>query len=449
MPNLHRDRICTGLLALLLAGGPIEAIAAGHAATPAVYAKPAAPLADTSKIAAVVNGDVISEADIANRARLFAISTGLPMSQEVIERLKPQILRQLIDERLRVQEAQRRKIVIQDAQIAAAIKDIETRNNMPAGALRAKLASDGVSNRTLIDQIRAQLAWTEMLRGIVGERMNITDAEIAEQQKLAAAQTGQTEYRLGEIFIPVDDSTNGADAQRFAETVITELHSGAPFAMVAAQFSQTQTALEGGELGWEQTNQLDPAIARLVSQMPVGAISNPVRVPGGLSIVNLQAKREIGHDMATVATMRQAFFPFTSPLVDPQNPTDQQRQALAKAKSVIASVSGCEQMEAVAKASNAPNRPVDPGEIRVEGVNPPAFRTLLATIPLGKPTEPLISRDGIAVITVCSREQKNVGEITAQDIQHRLVTERVENLSRQTMRDLHRRANIDLRNGGV
>ena len=219
--------------------------------------------------------------------------------------------------------------------------------------------------------------------------------------------------------------------------------------MVAAQFSQTQTALEGGELGWEKTNQLDPAIARLVAEMPVGAVSNPVRVPGGISIVNLQAKREIGHDMATVATMRQAFFPFTAPLVDPQNPTEQQRQALAKAKSVIASVNGCEQMEAVAKANNAANRPIDPGEIRVEGVNPPAFRTLLETIPLGKPTEPLISRDGIAVITVCSREQKNVGEITAQDIHNRLVSERVENLSRQTMRDLHRRATIDLRDRGV
>jgi peptidyl-prolyl cis-trans isomerase SurA len=406
-------------------------------------------LSPTSRIAAVVNGDVISDADIGNRARLFAISTGLPMSQDVIDRLKPQILRQLIDERLRVQEAQRRKIVVQDAQIAAAIKDIETRNNMQPGALRAKLAADGVSNRTLIDQIRAQLAWTQMLREIVGDKMNISDAEVSEQQKLVAQRTGQMEYRLGEIFIPVDDPTNTADAQRFAETVISQLHAGAPFAMVAAQFSQTQTALEGGELGWEQTNQLDPAVARLVAEMPIGAVSNPVRVPGGFSIVNLQAKREIGHDMATVATLRQAFIPFTAPLTDPQNPTEQQRQALLKAKSIISTVNGCDQMEAVAKANNAPNRPIDPGEIRVEGVNPPAFRTLLESIPIGKPTEPLISRDGIAVITVCSREQKNVGEVTAADIQHRLITERVENLSRQTMRDLHRRASIDLRQRGA
>jgi peptidyl-prolyl cis-trans isomerase SurA len=447
MPNLRllRATACAAILTVLVAS-PAICVSAKVASAAAGADQP---LSTASRIAAVVNGDVISEADIGNRARLFAISTGLPMSNDVIDRLKPQILRQLIDERLRVQEAQRRKIIIQDAQIAAAIKDIESRNNMAPGALRAKLASDGVSTRTLIDQIRAQLAWSQMLREIVGEKMNISDADVAEQQKLAAQRNGQMEYRLGEIFIPVDDPRNAADAQRFAETVISELHAGAPFAMVAAQFSQTQTALEGGELGWVQTNQLDPDIARLAAQMPIGAVSNPVRVPGGFSVVTLQGKREIGHDLATVATIRQAFMPFSTPLSDPQNPTEQQRQALAKARSIVSTISGCDQMEAFAKANNPANRPIDPGEIRVEGVNPPAFRQLLETIPLGKATEPLISRDGIAVITVCTREQKNVGEVTATDIQHRLVSERVEMLSRQTMRDLHRKASIDLRDHGV
>jgi peptidyl-prolyl cis-trans isomerase SurA len=454
MPTLRRDysrRGCSpwglaGACAVLLALPVPGFAAAAKPATP----PPAEPtLSGGSRIAAVVNGDVISEPDIANRARLFAISTGLPMSPEVIDRLKPQILRQLIDERLRVQESQRRKIVIQDAQIATAIKEIESRNNMGPGSLRAKLASDGVSTRTLIDQIRAQLAWSQLLREMVGQKINVSEAEVAEQQKLVAQRVGQTEYRLGEIFIPVDDPANSIDAQHFAETVISELRAGAPFPMVAAQFSQTQTALQGGELGWQQTNQLDPAVARIVSQMPVGAISNPVRVPGGFSVVALQAKREIGNELATIATLRQAFFPFTTPLTDPQNPTEQQRQALAKARSTASSVKGCEQMETFAKANNAPSRPVDPGEIRVEGVNPPAFRQLMETIPLGKPTEPLISRDGIAVITVCSREQKNVGDITATDIQNRLINERVEMLSRQAMRDLHRKASIDVRRNGV
>jgi peptidyl-prolyl cis-trans isomerase SurA len=409
----------------------------------------ATPLANASRIAAVVNGDVISEADIANRARLFAISTGLPLSQDVIERLRPQILRQLIDERLRVQEAQKRKIVIPDAQIAAAIKEIEARNNMTTGALRQKLAADGVSTRTLIDQIRSQLAWTQILRQSAADRINVSPADVKEQQRLESQQVGQTEFRVGEIFIPVDNPNNSADAERFADTVIKQLRSGAPFPMVAAQFSQTQTALEGGSLGWVQTNQLDPAVAQIVTEMPVGAISNPVRVPGGLSIVTLQAKRQIGRDMATVVTVRQAFFPFTAPLVDPQNPTDQQRQALAKAHAAIAAVHSCAEMEAYAKSNNPANRPVDPGEIRVEGVNPPAFRQMLATLPLGKPTEPLVSRDGIAVLTICSRDEKNIGEINAQDVEHQLINERLEMISSQMMRDLHRNANIEMRDGGV
>jgi peptidyl-prolyl cis-trans isomerase SurA len=373
----------------------------------------------------------------------------MPMSADVVDRLRPQILRQLIDERLRVQEAQKRKIVVPDAQIAAAIKDIEARNNLPPGALRAKLASDGVSALTLIDQIRAQLAWSQILRQVAGDQIHVSDAEVREQQRLQAQMTGQPEYRIGEIFIPIDNPKNAADATRFADTVIKELRAGAAFPIVAAQFSQTQTALEGGEVGWVQPNQLDPGVAQIVPQMPVGAISNPIPVPGGLSIVSLQAKREIGRDMANIATIRQAFFAFTAPLTDPQNPTDQQKAVLAKAHAAIAAVHSCDQMDTYAKANNSPDHPADPGQIRIEGVNPPAFRQLLMTQPLGKPTEPLVSRDGIAVITVCTREEKNVSAVTEKDIANRLFNEKLEMISSQLLRELHHKANIEMRQGGA
>src|SRR5439155_21957179 len=123
-----------------------------------------------------------------------------------------------------------------------------------------------------------------------------SDAEIAEQQRLLAAQTGKPEYQISEIFVPIDDPARADEAQRFADTVITQLRAGAPFPVVAAQFSQSQTALQGGDLGWVQTNQLDPEVASVVREMPPGAISNPVRVPGGISIVQLSGKRELGRD---------------------------------------------------------------------------------------------------------------------------------------------------------
>ena len=400
-----------------------------------------------ARIVAVAGGDVVTAGDVANRTRLFAISTGMPTTPDVISRLESQIANQLIDERLRLQEAQRRKIVVPEKQIAAAIHDIESRNNMPDGALREKLAAQGISIRTLVDQIRAQLGWTQVLRDVLADKLNISDAEIDEQMRLHDQLIGKPEYRVGEIFIPVDDPTHTADAQRFAEAVIGELRAGTAFSAVAAQFSQTQTALEGGELGWVQPDQLDPQVARLVTEMPVGAVSNPVKVPGGFSVVTLQAKREVGREIGTFATIRQTFLAFTSPL-DPREPTDQQRQALETARSISATVKGCAQMEQTAKA-NPSSHPIDPGEIRLETVNPPQFRDLLTTLPIGQASQPLVATDGIAVIIVCSREQKNTATMTKDDIRRQIVNERVDLAARQLLRDLRRKANIERFDNGV
>lgn len=422
--------------ALLLA--PVAALAA--ATTPA-------PTAEAMRIVAVVNGDVISNADVDARAKLFALSTGMPMTPDVLSRLKQQITRQLVDEKLRMQEVQRRKIVIQDKVIADAIHDIESRNGLPQGALRAKLNAGGIGQRTLVDQLRTQLGWTQVLREQLGDQVKITEAEVAAQQRILETQVGKPEYRVGEIFIPVDDPANQADAQRFAETVISELRAGAPFPVVAAQFSQNQTALQGGALGWVQSNQLDPQVAKLVAEMPVGAVSNPVRVPGGFSIITLQGKREVGRDVATAVSLRQVFLPFSSPL-NPQAPTDQQKQVLEKARGISASVHSCEQMEQAAKANNSP-RPADPGDVKLETVNPPAFRQMLANLPPTRASEPIVTSDGIAVMIVCSREQKNMAQANKQEIQAQLLNERIELLSRQLLGNLRRHANIDLRPSGA
>jgi len=424
------------LLGLILSAATLSATANGAATVPV-------PPAETTRIDAVVNGDVITNVDVENRTRLFALSTGLPMSPEILDRLKPQILRQLIDERLRMQEVQRRKIVVPDKDIAAAMAQIAQRNNMAPDALRAKLAADGVSLATLIDQIRTQLGWTQVLREQLGDQAQVTNAQVAEQQRLLDQLTGKPEFQVGEIFIPVDDPANQANAERFAEIVIGELRKGAPFGLVAAQFSQTQSALQGGEVGWVQPNQLDPAVASLVAQMPVGAISNPVRVPGGYSIVTVQGKRDIGKDFGTVLSMRQVFLPFATTL-NPQAPTDQQRQVLQKARNISASVHSCDQMEQVAKANNSA-RPPDPGPVVLGNVNPPAFRQLLATLPYNKASEPLVAMDGIAVVIVCSREQKNLAAVSGAEMRQMILSQRIELASRQLQAELRRKATIQIR----
>jgi peptidyl-prolyl cis-trans isomerase SurA len=438
--QLRRLMYASALLMLLALPAATAGVAAPAARRPTTASSQAQ---DATRIVAVVNGDVISNTDVESRARLFALSTGLQLTPDVLDRLKHQIVQQLVDERLRMQAVEKAKIVVPDAEIAAAIKDIEARNNLPPGALRQKLAASGVSPLTLIDQIRTQIGWTQFLRKELGDQVQITPAEIAQQQRLEATQTGMPEYRVGEIFIPVEDPAARADAEGFAVTVINDLRKGAPFGLVAAQFSQTQTALSGGELGWVQPNQLDPAVASLVQQMPVGAVSNPVVVPGGYEIVTLQDKRQIGNQVDTVLNMRVAFMPFTTPL-NPQAPTDQQRQALMRARGISASVRSCDQMEQIAK-DNPASHPANPGDVPLNAVNPPVFRQLLATVPLNHATQPLVGNDGISVVIVCSRDQKNLAAMTPAETKAQLLNRRVELLSEQLIRDLRRQATIEIR----
>ena len=437
-------RILPPLFALaVIAGLVLPVMPAAHAQSPAAARAARLSGIDGAGIAAVVNGDVISAGDVYSRARLFALSTGLPISQDVLDRLVPQVRRQLIDERLRLQELLRRGIVVGDRDIAAAIAEIEASNRMPEGLMRRRLAAEGVDLRTMIDQIRVQLGWTRLLRDILGRNAEVSPTEITELANALRSQVGQTEYRLSEIFIPIGEARQAADAQRFADTIIAQLRSGAAFGVVAAQFSQSQTALQGGDLGWVQPNQLDPEVHRIAQVMPAGAVSNPIRVPGGFSIITLRAKRVIGTDNAVMATIRQAFFPFASRL-NPAAPTDAQRAVLEKARLAAAAARSCEDIERASTEAGA-GRPADPGELRVDAIANPPLRELISSIPIGRASQPLIADDGVAVIMVCSREAKNLSVPPARELGQRILSERVELTGRQLMRELQRRAVIDLR----
>ncbi len=352
------------------------------------------------------------------------------------------ITAQPLDEKLRIQEIQRRKIVVTPEEIGEAIASIESRNGMAPHALEDKLAADGVSKQTLIDQIRVQLGWTHVLRQDLAENARITKTEIAQRQAALKQESGQPQYDVAEIFIPVDDPTHAEEANRFAQAVIGQLREGAPFGIVAAQFGQNENALEGGELGLVGADRLDPEVLAVVQAMPEGAISNPIRVAGGYDIVTVHAKRTIGTDMTSALDVRQAFFPFTSKL-DPQHPQPQQEAQLAKARGLTDGAHSCEAIEAANRAQGNV-RPADPGTLMLNQINP-QMKVLLGGLQPGQVTKPLVSLEGIAVIGVCSRSEKNVANQSDEQIADQLLSERVELASRHENRDLHRRAVIDMR----
>ncbi|WP_249731801.1 peptidylprolyl isomerase [Roseococcus sp. SDR] len=440
-PGLRPRRLLPLGMALLLALGavPMAVAQPRPGAAPEGAAAPAA----GNRILAVVNGDPITQAEVTSRSRLFALNVGMGVAPEILTRLQPQVLRLAVDERLRIQEIQRRRIGVSDTDIAEAIADIERRNNLPPGSMRNQLRNAGIQPRVLFDQIRAQIGWGRLLRQALGPLGEISEQEVADAIASRRAQEAQAEYLVSEIYLPVDDPANEAEVRRFADEVIGQIRRGSPFPVVASQFSQAQTALGGGDVGWVGVNQLDPEVAAIVTRMPPGAVSNPIRVAGGFQIVTLRARREGGTaaQLSTMLTIRQVFTPFDRPL-DPQAPTEQQRAVVERAQRLSQTLRGCEQVDALPRSSD---RPTDPGPIRLEGLNPPALRSMLASLPIGRPSQPVIAPDGVLLLMVCSREQRNMNEFTPDAARQQILRDRVELLSRQLQRDLRRRAVIEMR----
>ena len=404
---------------------------------PAAMAQSAS--AGVNSIVAVVNGDVVTRSEIDSRRRLLALSAGV--SGDAGAQGGDQILRLLIDERLRIQELSRRRIPVTDQDIASSITNIESRNGLPPGGVVQNLRRAGIEPRVLYDQIRAQIGWARLLRGMLGEQATVSDAEVNEYLNAQRARLGEPEFLISEIFIPVENPGQEAQVRRFVTDVIQRLRQGVPFAMVAAQFSQSQTAIQGGAMDWMTADRFDTAVASILRQMPEGAISNPIRVPGGFEIVLLRDKRISGRDMATMLTMRQVFLPFEGQ-VNPQAPTAQQLAQLQRAQTLSDQARGCEAMDAAARGSP---RPADPGPVRLDNVTPPELRDLLSSLPIGRATQPIISMDGALIFMVCSKETRNMAEANPQQARDILLRDRIELLSRQLQRDLRRRAQIEMR----
>jgi peptidyl-prolyl cis-trans isomerase SurA len=423
------------LVALALSGAVAQPVRQGQQAAPAQ--------AMGAGIVAVVNGDVITRFDLESRRRLFAVTAGLPLTPAVLDRLTPQVRRLLIDEKLRQQEAIRRRVGATDQEVADAVGRLEQQNGQPPGALRGMLSRQGIDIRALYAQVRSQIAWSKLVRQQLGQQAQITEEEVRERLREQEAATGQPEFLVSEIFIAIDDPSQEAEAQRTATSLIEQLRGGAPFPAVAAQFSQAQTAENGGDLGWVRLGQLEPEVDALLTQMPPGAVSNPIRTAGGLTIITLRQRREVGRDMATLISIRQLFLPFDSQL-NPQAPTQQQIAQLQTAQRVGETVRSCAQMEEVARQVRSP-RPADPGqELRLETQQGP-IRQILEEMRQGEPTRPLISPDGITVLLLCSRRVENLGAPNPEAIALSILRERADLVSRQMMRDLRRRADIDVR----
>lgn len=253
--------------------------------------------ARTETIAAVVNNDAITASDVQERLRLVMVSSGMPDAQEIKQRLAPQVINMLVDERLMLQEAGRLGITISAQDVEGGFTAIAQQNGMDLAKFRAVMKQQGVPVRAMESQIRAQMAWGKVVQQKIRPQVTVNDLEVDNMIERLRTNIGKSEYLVGEIFLPIDNPQQEADMQQLSLKLTREMLQGkAPFQRVATQFSQSASAKRGGDVGWVQEGQLAPEIEEVLLRMKEGDLSEPVRTLAGYYIITLRKMRVITED---------------------------------------------------------------------------------------------------------------------------------------------------------
>lgn len=256
----------------------------------------AAAAQDTLRIVALVNDEAITAIDLAARTRLLVASSRQQNTPEVQERLRPQVLRALIDERLRQQAADQEGIVVSQDRIDERMAQLAQNNNMTLGDFRAALAQSNIDPAWLEQQMRTEIAWAMLVNRKFRPTIVVTDEDIDNAQRRMRESQGTTQYRVAEIFLSIDDPNDSDAVQDSAHRLIEQLKRGVDFAAVARQFSQAASADKGGLIGWVRPGDLAPEIVSVVEAMAPGSIAGPIRSDGGVHILHLLNRRDAEED---------------------------------------------------------------------------------------------------------------------------------------------------------
>jgi peptidyl-prolyl cis-trans isomerase SurA len=248
------------------------------------------------RIAAIVNDGVVltSELDTQIQAVSQRLETQhLELPPENV--LRQQVLDRLVLQEIQLQRATHAGIKVSDETLNASMEDVAKRNNLTLSQLPDALASQGIDYASYRDELRKEITLSMLRQRDVLEHISVTSKEIDQYlEKQAKMPSAENEYNVSHILIAVGQEATQAQidqAAKRATEVYQRASSGEDFAKLAVAYSNSQTALEGGSLGWRKGSELPTFLTDIVATLKPGQVSQPLRTPTGFHLIRLNDVR--------------------------------------------------------------------------------------------------------------------------------------------------------------
>lgn len=394
---------------------------------------------DRRTATAIVNGYVITGTDIDQRVALVTAASDVEIPADEMLRLRVQVLRNLIDETLKIQAAAADKLPVKPEEIEYTYKQLAAQNfGGDPKKMDEYLLSIGSSPASLKRQIEGEVAWENLLRRNIMPFVNVSAEEVNDVLKRMNEAKGTDEYRLGEIFLSAT-TENRAQVLANAQAIVQQLQQGGSFVAYARQYSEATTAVVGGDLGWVRLGQLPPQLAAAARSMGPGQLQGPIEIPGGFSILYLINKRQVlmADPTEAILNLKQVSISFPAGVT--------QAQAEAKVEQFVNFVDnlrGCGEVDAGAKLIGADV--VTNDQIKAANL-PEQLRAIILGLQIGQATPPFGGiQEGVRVLVLCGRDDpKDSGAPTFAAVMDQIEQERVNKRAQRFLRDLRNDAYIE------
>lgn len=442
------SKLLGGLAALTLAASPIavqaQQISQAGPTDPNVLDIPedVTLLADNDPNArsatAVVNGTVITGTDVDHRVALLVSASDGALPEAELDRVRRQVLRNLIDETLQIQAAEAQEMPVSSAEVNQRYAELAAQNfGTESSQMDAYLIGAGSSPASLKRQIRGEIAWNNVVRRNISPFVNVSEEEVREELARREAQRGTEEFRIGEIYLPTTPETQPQVIEN-ANQIMAQLQQGGSFVAYARQFSQSSTAVRGGDLGFVQLNTLPAAMATQARQMSPGQLIGPIEIPGGVVIMYLIDRKTIGQadPRDAMLSLKQVSIGFA-----PNVSEDEAATRIQSFTDAIRSIRGCGDAERAATLIGAE---VVENQIRARSL-PEQLQTSILSLQIGQTTPPFGSvADGVRVLMLCGRDDpEQANAATFEQVMNQKEDERIQKRAQRYLRDLRSDAFIE------
>lgn len=355
-------------------------------------------------VAAIVNEGVVLKSELARQQDLIiqhAVSQGMQLPPADI--LQEQVLERLINEEIQMQRADRIGIQISDQMLNQAIAEIARNAGFSFEEMPAVLARDGVDYAEYRRDTRRQLIIEQLKRIDVVQRISVSPREI--EMCIADIEDNvvvNSDFNLSHILISVPEAATAeqyAEAEEEAQRIYTELSDGGDFGELAIRYSDSQTGLEGGSLGWRKGDQLPTLFSDVVGSMQEGEYSAPIRAVSGYHLVQVNEVRGVNQKSEIDQMLIRHILVTTNEIIDEETAKQQLEDAVVR-------IRGGEDFSEVAKLlSDDPGSASQGGETGWVGPGTfvPEFEEVANALDIGVMSEPFRSRFGWHVLEVMDR----------------------------------------------